>query len=82
MSATTIIIGSGVFALLGIFACTVLNFIVSRKSKDRISKYENRSLVCSGVVMTVFCCWLQWICVYMHQMNPIILPYVSNNEEH
>ena len=79
MGSTTIIIGSGVFALVGLLACTVLNFIVSRKSPDRISKYENRSLVCTGVVLTVFCCWLQWVCVYMFQMNPIIKPHVPGH---
>jgi hypothetical protein len=25
----------------------------------------------------VFCMWLMWLCVYMHQMNPLIYPILD-----
>jgi hypothetical protein len=30
----------------------------------------------------VFCMWLMWLCVYMHQMNPLIVPILEKEEAH
>ena len=58
---TGVYIGSGVFAALGVIACIVANVVVSNKSKDRVSKSENRTLATIAVTMATFCMWLQWV---------------------
>jgi len=30
----------------------------------------------------VFCMWLMWLCVYMHQMNPLIMPILDREVVH
>ena len=74
-------IGSAVFGILGVVGCIIANFVVGRKSPDRLSKFENRSLACIIVSMATFCMWLQWVCAYMHQLNPITPP-VPEAAEH
>lgn len=66
--------GSIAFAILGVVACSLSVFYVGKHSKDRKAKTENRLLAILVCTMAAFCMWLQWICAYMHQMNPIISP--------
>lgn len=78
---TGLLWGSIIFVVIGTATCVGANFIVGKKSPDRTSKFENRSLVSIVVIMSIFCMWLQWICTYMHQMNPITPPIPESVHE-
>lgn len=78
-STAPLLYGTVFFFVLGIAGCIGVNFAVRRAtegagSQQRLKRFENRSLVIIVVTMSVFCMWLQWICAYMHQMNPITPP--------
>jgi hypothetical protein len=33
-----------------------------------------RRIYCVSVMVATFCCWLMWLCTWMHQWHPIISP--------
>lgn len=74
VSFTGLYVGTIIFTIIGVCACVGSVFYVGKQSKDQQSRYENRLLAFLVSTMAVFCMWLQWICAYMHQMNPIISP--------
>jgi V-type H+-transporting ATPase subunit e len=80
VSFTGLYIGSIVFAVIGVAACVGSVAYVGKHGRDQQSRNENRLLALLVSTMAVFCMWLQWICAYMHQMNPIITPEAEGGE--
>lgn len=35
---------------------------------------ENKQVIQVCLILTAVCCWLFWICTYLHQLNPLIGP--------
>lgn len=35
---------------------------------------QNKQIIQVCLILTAVCCWLFWICVYLHQLNPLIGP--------
>ncbi|CAI2383130.1 unnamed protein product [Moneuplotes crassus] len=74
-------VGSLIFAVLGLGFGVLLSIYVYFRTKDKTEngKYqkENAVLTFFMTLFGAFCMWGMWICVYMHQMNPLILPFVE-----
>lgn len=74
MSSTVIITGSCIFVGLWLITAIALHFTVTKDVTDQKLKKEYRGMAYSLTFIGAFCMWLMWICVYMHQMNPLISP--------
>jgi len=78
MSPTDFIwVGSTIFFAIWIVLAVGLSVYTSRVSIDK-------SLNCEYIIMSItlsflgiFCMWLMWICVYLHQLYPLIYPNVT-----
>jgi V-type H+-transporting ATPase subunit e len=78
MSPTGFIwVGSFSFVVVWIILAICLSIYTSKQTKDK-------SLACEYVTMSItlsflgiFCMWLMWICVYLHQLYPLIYPTVK-----
>ena len=85
MSTQGLMVGTIVFAVLGVVGCIVSAVVVSRQKasveSSRSIKRDNHLLGILVVFMTVFCMWIHWICAYMHQMNPITPPSPEVHKE-
>ncbi|CAJ0918196.1 unnamed protein product, partial [Mesorhabditis belari] len=42
-----------------------------------VPKGVNRGIIQTMIVLTAVCCWMFWILVYLHQLNPLIGPQIS-----
>mmetsp|Transcript_42350 Transcript_42350/g.119763 ORF Transcript_42350/g.119763 Transcript_42350/m.119763 type:complete len:89 (-) Transcript_42350:118-384(-) len=71
--ALGLVTGTFTFVVLGI-AATIAALSCFVKETPNISKDESRRLGVAVVWMSVFCMWIMWACVYMHQMVPLIHP--------
>mmetsp|Transcript_147883 Transcript_147883/g.368489 ORF Transcript_147883/g.368489 Transcript_147883/m.368489 type:complete len:92 (-) Transcript_147883:177-452(-) len=71
--ASGLVNGTLTFVVLGAVATLVASsFFV--KETPNITKAESRRLGLVVVWTSIFCMWLLWACVYMHQMVPLIAP--------
>lgn len=39
-----------------------------------VRKSENSQIIRVCLILTAVCNWLFWVCVYLHQLNPLIGP--------
>jgi len=62
-----ILIGSAIFGGLGLLAHLALPNFWRPAAEDK-------SLTRLLIWTTVFCCWLFWLCVFLSQMYPLIMP--------
>ncbi len=72
-----VIVGTIVFAVLYVVATIVINNYVQKDVNDPKIKAEYRTLTIGLTFLAVFCMWLMWVSVYMHQMNPLIVPLLE-----
>ncbi|CAB3406729.1 unnamed protein product [Caenorhabditis bovis] len=42
-----------------------------------VPKGPNRGIIQLMIIMTAVCCWMFWIMVYLHQLNPLIGPQIN-----
>ena len=76
-STTTMIIGTCVFAALWLISAIIIHFKATSDVSDSRLKGEYRCMAFSLTFLGAFCMWLMWICVYMHQMHPLINPIMK-----
>jgi V-type H+-transporting ATPase subunit e len=71
-------VGTLIFAILGAVVGAVLAGYVYVRTKDKSEggRYQKANAVLAFLLSLfgALCMWAMWICVYMHQMNPLILP--------
>ncbi len=77
--------GSLIFAVLGVVAAIILSLYVYVRTQEDRSKGEqlkkpNAIMAFFLTLFATICMWGMWICVYMHQMNPLILPELEAHE--
>lgn len=58
-----------------------LNLNIESKNFFPNYNYFNNSLTFGLTFFGVFCMWLMWFSVYMHQMNPLITPIMETGHE-
>jgi len=63
---------------LPIIMMTLLWGIVGVVLPIILPKGPNREMMQCLLMTTGACCWLFWLCCYMHQMNPLIGPAIHN----
>mmetsp|Transcript_19858 Transcript_19858/g.59519 ORF Transcript_19858/g.59519 Transcript_19858/m.59519 type:complete len:85 (-) Transcript_19858:65-319(-) len=68
-----LLMGTIAYAVLGVVA-TVISQTCFTKETNAITKTESRRLALVVVWGSVFCMWVMWACVYMHQMVPLMAP--------
>ena len=74
-----IIGGSIIFIALWVIASIIIMIISVKGVNDPRLREEYRSMSVSLTFLGAFCMWLMWICVYMHQKNPLIRPQLSED---
>lgn len=69
-AAGSLIGGSFAYIALGL-ACAVLGWFLVRTK--RLTKDEGQIFCLSNIIAWV-CMWMLWICTWLHQWHPIIVP--------
>ncbi|CRH02989.1 conserved Plasmodium protein, unknown function [Plasmodium relictum] len=67
-----ILIGTFIYLIIWLISCIIFCLIFGKDGK--ISKRDMIKLIITLVSLAVFCLWIFWICVYISQLNPMILP--------
>jgi hypothetical protein len=52
--------------------------ILNIKWKIDSKFYNIIRIACISITISTFCMWLMWICTYMHQMYPLIVPVLEH----
>ncbi|CEM16666.1 unnamed protein product [Vitrella brassicaformis CCMP3155] len=73
MAVGVLLTGTIVFAALGVAACVIFPFCTAYETEN-ITKGESIQLTIVCISVATVCLWGFWISMYMHQMNPMILP--------
>ena len=68
-----LVIGTVTFLVLGLIGSMVSSTLFIKETPN-ISKAESMRLGLVVVWTSIFCMWLMWACVYMHQMVPLMEP--------
>uniref|UniRef100_A0A0G4HWD5 V-type proton ATPase subunit n=1 Tax=Chromera velia CCMP2878 TaxID=1169474 RepID=A0A0G4HWD5_9ALVE len=74
-------VGSLAFVALGVAGCIILP-IFTVKDTPNVTKKESCLLTLILTVVAVVCLWMFWICMYLHQLNPLISPKHRVEDEH
>ncbi|GAW79358.1 conserved Plasmodium protein, unknown function [Plasmodium gonderi] len=64
--------GSFIYLIIWFVSCIFFCLLFAREGK--ISRIDLVKLIVTLVSLAVFCLWIFWICVYISQLNPMILP--------
>lgn len=75
----TIIIGTIIFIILWFAGSIVIYTIAARGEVEPKVKAEYRGMCFSLTFIGCFCMWLMWVCVYLHQKNPLIKPILKSD---
>eukprot|EP00389_Voromonas_pontica_P002195 GDKH01003254.1.p2 GENE.GDKH01003254.1~~GDKH01003254.1.p2 ORF type:complete len:77 (+),score=16.93 GDKH01003254.1:220-450(+) len=70
---TGIEVGTLIFAILGVLGCIGFG-VAFGKETPNTSQKDALWLTITMVALATFSMWGFWVCVYMHQMNPLIYP--------
>ena len=82
MSHTDFIwVGSLLFIILWVILAIVLSIYTSKTTNDKSLACEYITMSITLSLLGVFCMWLMWICVYLHQLYPLIYPTVKFKAE-
>mmetsp|Transcript_27 Transcript_27/g.76 ORF Transcript_27/g.76 Transcript_27/m.76 type:complete len:84 (+) Transcript_27:54-305(+) len=68
--------GTGIFATFWVVLSILVTIVISTCTKkdtaaDRCGHVQT-GLVGAG--LTAFCCYLMWVCTFLHQWRPLIAP--------
>jgi len=78
MSPTDFIwVGSFIFLVVWVILAIVLSIYTSKTTKDKSLACEYITMSITLSLLGIFCMWLMWICVYLHQLYPLIYPTVK-----
>ena len=72
-----IAIGSGVFGAIWVVSAVLISIKATAGVTDSRLKSEYRGMAISLTFLGVFCMWLMWVSVYMHQLHPLINPILK-----
>ncbi|SCA48474.1 V-type ATPase V0 subunit e, putative [Plasmodium ovale] len=64
--------GSFIYLIIWFVSCIVFCLFFARDGK--IARNDMIKLIITLVTLAVFCLWIFWLCVYLSQLNPMILP--------
>mmetsp|Transcript_67982 Transcript_67982/g.162276 ORF Transcript_67982/g.162276 Transcript_67982/m.162276 type:complete len:85 (-) Transcript_67982:8-262(-) len=68
-----LVTGTIIFLVLGVVASMAASAFCVKETVN-ITKAESQRLGLVVVWISIFCMWLAWACVYMHQMVPLMAP--------
>lgn len=60
-----ILVGTIVYAVIGLLACGGFTVYVSKKTKNPNDIADNRIITLVSVTIATFCLWLMWVVAYM-----------------
>ncbi|KJP87867.1 hypothetical protein AK88_02471 [Plasmodium fragile] len=64
--------GSMIYLIIWFVSCFLFCLLFAREGK--ISRMDMVKLIITLVSLAVFCLWIFWLCVYLSQLNPMVLP--------
>ncbi|CAM8908649.1 unnamed protein product [Rhodiola kirilowii] len=67
------VVTSLIFAMAGVFLSLFVRICCSKGASANL-------LHLTLVVTATVCCWLMWAIVYLAQLNPLIVPILSEGE--
>lgn len=77
-----IIIGTLIYFILFLITASIVSkYVTSTDNGNLLNEKtynEYRKLAWGLSFLAVFCMWLVWLCVYLHQMNPLISPILES----
>jgi len=68
MSGTPVAVGTAIYLSLGLLSLILVQLFLK----------HDVALARTMVVLTTICTWLMWLVVYLHQMNPLIIPELKH----
>ena len=68
-----------IFTLINYIVSIIIMIIANKGVNDPRLRGEYRGMSLSLTFLGVFCMWLMWISVYMHQKNPLIKPQLKDD---
>lgn len=71
--------GSITFLVIWLVASFIIFFISTRKTIEPKLKSEYTTMSFTLTFIGIFCMWLMWVSVYMHQMYPLIVPKLKGD---
>ena len=72
-----LLLGTLIFVVLGTVSTIVVYLLYKTKKMSRTAA-EAGVIIC---ILSAICMWMVWICIYMMQMNPLLVPIKNEASE-
>ncbi|EAS03687.2 ATP synthase subunit H (macronuclear) [Tetrahymena thermophila SB210] len=76
---SAIFAGSMIFIAIAVVGSIFFGFYARARTVDITAKGSNACIAVFSVILSCICMWIMWVCAYMHQMNPIIMPLLKTD---